>query len=123
MPSTKQAHALTRTQPHTYKAHICHIQRHTHSHARSHIRGYVHARICIRILQNRQNSPATTSLCLLAAQIIGTTSADFVDFADRLQRISEHGSIAVVGSETALAEANAALAEEARLQIRQVLGS
>ena len=53
---------------------------------------------------------------------LSTTAADFVDFADRLERVASDGSVAVVGSERALAEANEELPEGERLAIRNLLG-
>ena len=59
---------------------------------------------------------------LWRSQVLATTAADFVDFADRLDRVTMHGSIAVVGSERSLADANAKLPEDAQLAIRKILG-
>ena len=39
-------------------------------------------------------------------QVLGTTAADFVAFADRLDRVVDGGSVAVIASERAIAEAN-----------------
>ena len=55
-------------------------------------------------------------------QVLATTAADFASFADRLERVADHGSVAVVGSDRSLADANAALPEGAQLHIRQLLG-
>ena len=54
-------------------------------------------------------------------QVLGTTAADFVDFADRLDRVIESGSVAVVASERAISEANGVLPESRRLEARRIL--
>ena len=54
-------------------------------------------------------------------QVLGTTAADFVDFADRIDTVANEGSVAVVASERAIAEANEVLPEQKRLQSKQVL--
>ena len=41
-------------------------------------------------------------------QVLGTTRADFHDFADRLAAVSTGGAVAVVGSKQAFAAANEA---------------
>mmetsp|Transcript_47425 Transcript_47425/g.153935 ORF Transcript_47425/g.153935 Transcript_47425/m.153935 type:complete len:286 (-) Transcript_47425:77-934(-) len=54
-------------------------------------------------------------------EVLATTAADFVAFADRIDEVAARGSVAVVASESAIAEANAALPEAARLQAKAVL--
>ena len=54
-------------------------------------------------------------------QVLGTTAADFVAFADRLDRIVDGGSVAVIASERAIAEANGVLREGRRLEARRIL--
>ena len=54
-------------------------------------------------------------------EVLGTTQKDFADFAERLDRVVDGGSVAVVASERAIAEANAALPEGRRLESRRVL--
>lgn len=54
-------------------------------------------------------------------EVLATTAADFVAFADRIDEVAARGSVAVVASESAIAEANVALPEAARLQAKAVL--
>lgn len=54
-------------------------------------------------------------------QVLATTAADFVEFAERVDAVATRGSVAVVASERAIEEANEALPEAKRLQARQVL--
>ena len=54
-------------------------------------------------------------------QVLGTTAADFVDFADRIDTVASEGSVAAVASERAIAEANEALEEAKRLVPRQAV--
>lgn len=54
-------------------------------------------------------------------QVLGTTAADFVAFADRLDRVVDGGSVAVIASERAIAEANGVLPEGRRLEARRIL--
>jgi len=54
-------------------------------------------------------------------QVLGTTAADFVAFADRLDRVVDGGSVAAVASERAIAEANDVLPEGRRLEARRIL--
>ena len=54
-------------------------------------------------------------------EVLGTTPQDFVDFAERIDAVAEGGSVAVVASEKAIAEANEVLPEEKRLTAKQVL--
>ncbi|CAM9341546.1 unnamed protein product, partial [Choristocarpus tenellus] len=49
--------------------------------------------------------------------VLTTKSADFVDFGDRLSKLKETGSVAVVGSKMAFEEANANLPEGSRLEV------
>lgn len=48
-------------------------------------------------------------------QVLSTTAADFVAFADRIDTVAQQGSVAAVASERAIAEANEALPEAKRL--------
>ena len=54
-------------------------------------------------------------------QVLGTTAADFVAFADRLDTMVDGGSVAVVASERAIADANDVLPEDRRLEGRRIL--
>ena len=54
-------------------------------------------------------------------QVRATTAADFVHFAERMDAVAARGSVAVVGSEKAIAQANEVLPESVRLQARQAL--
>lgn len=54
-------------------------------------------------------------------QVLGTTAKDFVEFADRLDTLVEGGSVAVVGSEKAIADANGLLPEGRRLDAKRIL--
>eukprot|EP00325_Prymnesiales_sp_UTEX-LB-985_P015269 CAMPEP_0174760896 /NCGR_PEP_ID=MMETSP1094-20130205/108996_1 /TAXON_ID=156173 /ORGANISM="Chrysochromulina brevifilum, Strain UTEX LB 985" /LENGTH=1149 /DNA_ID=CAMNT_0015966839 /DNA_START=20 /DNA_END=3471 /DNA_ORIENTATION=+ len=54
-------------------------------------------------------------------QVLATTPRDFLEFADRMDMLAEGGSVAVVGSEKAIAEANEELPDGKRLQPRQAL--
>ena len=54
-------------------------------------------------------------------QVLSTTAADFVDFADRIDTVASEGSVAAVASERAIAEANEALEEAKRLIPRQAV--
>ena len=54
-------------------------------------------------------------------QVLGTTAADFVAFADRLDRVVDGGSVAAIASERAIAEANGVLPEGRRLGARRIL--
>ena len=44
-------------------------------------------------------------------QVLSTTAADFVAFADRIDAVAQSGSVAVVGSEKAIAEIRAGALE------------
>jgi hypothetical protein len=57
----------------------------------------------------------------LRNEVIDTTAADFLVFADRLETAASKGSVAVVGSGRSLGDANAALSAENKLQMREVL--
>jgi len=57
----------------------------------------------------------------LLLQVLATTPDDFKSFAERLAIASKEGSVAVVASEQALAEANAKLPQEQQLAVRSVL--
>jgi hypothetical protein len=46
--------------------------------------------------------------------ILQSSEKDFKDFAERLKRVSEHGSVAVVGSQSALETANAEMEVESK---------
>ena len=48
-------------------------------------------------------------------QVLSTTAADFVNFAERIDTVAQQGSVAAVASERAIAEANEALPEGKRL--------
>jgi hypothetical protein len=54
-------------------------------------------------------------------QVLGTTAADFVEFADRLDTLIGGGSVAAVASESAIADANRVLPEGRRLEARRIL--
>ena len=54
-------------------------------------------------------------------QVLSTTAADFVDFAERIDAVAKDGSVAAVASERAIAEANEALPENKRLVPRPAL--
>ena len=72
-------------------------------------------------------APVRTSTLVLCCvrpwrdQVLGTTAADFVDFADRIDTVASEGSVAAVASERAIAEANEALEEAKRLVPRQAV--
>ena len=55
-------------------------------------------------------------------QVLATSPADVAAFADRLDRLAARGSVAVVGSGRALAEANDAMDTPVRLAVRSALG-
>jgi Zn-dependent M16 (insulinase) family peptidase len=55
------------------------------------------------------------------SEVLATTAADFVEFAERLDTVAAKGSVAVVASETALGEANKLLSTEAQLRVRPAL--
>lgn len=54
-------------------------------------------------------------------QVLGTTAEDFVEFAERLDKLIDGGSVAAVASESAIADANGVLPEGRRLQSRRIL--
>jgi len=54
-------------------------------------------------------------------QVLGTTADDFVNFAERLDKLIDSGSVAVVASESAIADANGVLPEGKRLEARRIL--
>ena len=54
-------------------------------------------------------------------EILATTAADFVAFADRLDAVAQRGSVCVVGSQAALAAANEALPPAQTMAVRQAL--
>lgn len=50
-------------------------------------------------------------------QVLNTSEKDFKDFASALKKVSESGSVAVVGSQAAFDEANKALADKSKLNV------
>jgi len=54
-------------------------------------------------------------------QVLGTTADDFVNFAERLDKLIDSGSVAVVASEGAITDANGMLPEGRRLDARRIL--
>jgi len=57
----------------------------------------------------------------LRNEVIDTTAADFLAFAERLDAVAAEGSVAVVGSKRSLGDANYALGAGKQLEIREVL--
>jgi len=57
----------------------------------------------------------------LSPQVLATTPDDFKHFAERLAIAANEGSVAVMASEQALAEANEKLPEGQQLAVRSVL--
>lgn len=47
-------------------------------------------------------------------EVLSTTTVDFTEFAKRLSKLSEKGSVVVFGSESALKDANANIADDAK---------
>ena len=54
-------------------------------------------------------------------QVLGTTADEFVEFAERLDKLIDGGSVAAVASEAAIADANGVLPEGRRLQAKRIL--
>jgi len=54
-------------------------------------------------------------------QVLGTTAADFVEFAERIEEVAKAGSVAAVASERAIAAANEELPEAKKLVPTQLL--
>lgn len=50
-------------------------------------------------------------------QVLGTSERDFKDFASALERVSESGSVAVVGSQAAFDEANKSLTDKNKMSV------
>ena len=50
-------------------------------------------------------------------QVLNTSEKDFKDFASALKKVSESGSVAVVGSQAAFDEANKALVDKSKLNV------
>jgi len=55
-------------------------------------------------------------------QVLDTSTADFVQFAEKLSALKSTGSVVVVGSESALNAANAELPEGSKLTLSQTFG-